>query len=129
MSYLQHTALGAFSPSQMRVAEAASEVARRRRAGESEDKIFAFLSSPSGLSKISHPCANRYGNNICSPDEISQAISSAAAVGTRQDAQIAAAEKDGEAKAGASAGLLTTRNIVIAGGALAVLLLWKGKKK
>lgn len=130
MGYLQHTGLGAsFSPSRMRVMEASSEVVRRRKAGQGEAEIFAFLSKPSGLSRISHPCANRDGNNICSSSEIAQAIASAPATAIAQDAQQAAAKAAAaKAKAGASAGLFNARNIVIAGGAVALFLYFKGKK-
>lgn len=128
MAYLQDMGLGGvISPSEMRVGEIFNFVSERRRAGKSDAEIVTLLSKTSGLSRISHPCADSKGNNICSASEIAKGIAGAAGVAAQQAAAAASRPKTPQSPPAEST-LFTTRNIMVAGGALAALwFLSKGK--
>jgi len=111
------------TPEDVRFGEMVNKVIERRKAGESDAAIRAFLSMTFGLSKL-HPCADRSGMNICSKAEIDRAIGSAQTVAVEQE-KAKADEADGKGK---GATVFTTRNLMIAGGIAAIFIVMKGKK-
>jgi hypothetical protein len=123
MSYLRP--LGDVSPSEARVQSLATFIVTKRKQGQSDDTIRRYLSLPGPL-PLSHPCAGGSGQQLCADWEISQAFGNASLLSALAPAAGGAGEKAG-LDWGDLAGLLSPRNLLIAGAA--VTAIWFMRRK
>lgn len=123
------------TPQDVRFGEIVNFIITRRAAGKSEDEIFVDLTAPRGLNRL-HPCADSNGRNICARSEIDFALSESHRIAIEQEKQheaqrkrsAAAGRPEGAGRGDAGPSIISIRNIIIAGGAIA-LLMAIGKKK